>query len=88
MRLMFLGDVVGRTGRKAVLDRRRGWPAAEIQRLLEMEAIRTSLANLRTFPFVRTLEGDGRLALHGGYFDIAAGTLSVLDQATDEFGAL
>ena len=75
-------------GRKAVLARNPGRTAAELTTALEMEAIRTSLTNLRTFPCVRTLESRGRLALHGAYFDIATGTLSVLNQDTDEFRAL
>ena len=75
-------------GRKAVLERNPGRTAAELTTALEMEAIRTSLTNLRTFPCVRTLESRGRLALHGAYFDIATGTLSVLNQDTDEFRAL
>ena len=75
-------------GRNAVLARFPGRPMEELTTELEKEAIRTSLTNLRTFPCVRTLEGKGRLALHGAYFDIATGTLSVLDQVTDRFGAL
>jgi len=62
-------------------------PQAEVRAMLEREAIKTSLANLRTFPCVRTLEGRGRLSLHGSYFDIASGTLLLLNQATGEFNA-
>jgi carbonic anhydrase len=40
---------------------------------------------LRTFPFVQTLEEKGRLSLHGAYFDIATGTLSVLNHSRNEF---
>ena len=75
-------------GRRAVLARYPGRLPSELTTELEMEAIRTSLANLRTFPCVRTLESRGRLALHGAYFDIATGTLSVLNQESDQFGAL
>jgi len=52
---------------------------------MEWEAIRTSLKNLRTFPCIQILEGKGRLSLHGTHFDIASGTLTVLNQATDAF---
>jgi carbonic anhydrase len=55
---------------------------------LEKEAIKASLANLRTFPFIKLLEGKSRLALHGAYFDIATGTLAVLNQTTGAFVAL
>jgi carbonic anhydrase len=52
---------------------------------MEWEAIRTSLENLRTFPCIQILEGKGRLSLHGAHFEIATGTLTVLNQATDTF---
>ncbi|HEU4378885.1 MAG TPA: carbonic anhydrase [Hyphomicrobiaceae bacterium] len=61
---------------------------AELRRALEREAIKTSLDNLRTFPCIQALEGKGRIRLHGTYFDIAEGTLSVLDQATATLVAL
>lgn len=63
-----------------------GVPAGPEQRsLLEREAVKTSLANLRTFPCIQTLEGKGRISLHGAYFDIASGTLQVLNAATGTF---
>jgi carbonic anhydrase len=52
---------------------------------LEHEAVKMSLANLRTFPCIQILEGKGRVALHGAYFDIASGTLEVLNHATGDF---
>ena len=60
-------------------------PLTDLRRALEREGVKVSLANLRTFPCVQTLEGRGRLALHGAYFDIATGQLSVLNEATDDF---
>ena len=55
---------------------------------LEREGVVTSLANLRTFPCVSILEGKGRLQLHGAYFDIARGTLSVLNGGTGAFDSI
>jgi carbonic anhydrase len=52
---------------------------------MELEAVRVSLANLRSFPFVAERESDGRLALHGAYFAIADGLLHILDEAQDRF---
>jgi carbonic anhydrase len=52
---------------------------------MELEGVRTSLANLRTFPFVTEREAAGRLTLRGAYFSIAEGVLHVLDRATGEF---
>lgn len=47
---------------------------------LELETVRVSLANLRTFPCVRAAEADGTLALHGAWFSIAGGVLWVMDE--------
>lgn len=75
-------------GRDRVIGAWAGRPLAEIRAELEREAVRTSIDNLRTFPCVQTLEGKGRLNLHGTHFDIASGTLSVLNQATSQFVAV
>ena len=74
--------------RVRVVERHRGRPLPEVRAALEKEAIKTSLANLRTFPCITLLEGKGRLALHGAYFDIATGMLAVLNQATGAFAAV
>lgn len=71
-----------------VLSAHQGSARSDMLRALECEAVKTSLANLRTFPCIQELEGKGRLALHGAYFEIATGTLSVLNPVTDEFYAL
>ena len=63
-------------------------PQAEKLKALEMEGVKTSIKNLRTFPFVKDLETKGRLNLHGAYFDIASGTLSVLNHSRNEFFSL
>jgi carbonic anhydrase len=55
------------------------------QRALEWEAIRVSLANLRSFPFIAEREAAGELKLHGAWFAIHDGALHVLDQATGVF---
>lgn len=52
---------------------------------MEQEGVRISLANLRTFPWVRERERDGRLKLHGAYFAIADGILHICDEATGAF---
>lgn len=66
-----------------------GVPAGPEQRaMLEREAVKTSLTNLRTFPCIQILEAKGRISLHGAYFDIASGTLQVLNPATGDFTAI
>jgi carbonic anhydrase len=52
---------------------------------LEKRAVITSLKNLMTFPCVEILVGRGQLHLHGAYFGVAKGSLSVLDQATGNY---
>ncbi len=52
---------------------------------LEKAVIRRSLQNLMTFPCIRIQVERGKIVLHGAYFGVATGALSVLDRATDEF---
>ena len=61
--------------------------STDAQRLqaLEKEGIKTSIKNLRTFPFVQEREQKGRLDLHGAHFDIKSGTLSVLSHSRGDF---
>lgn len=55
------------------------------QRAMEHAAIRQSLRNLRTFPWLAEREAAGRLSLHGVWFDVADGTLSALNEAEGRF---
>ena len=52
---------------------------------MEQEAVKVSLANLRTFPWIAEREQDGSLTLHGAHFSIAEGRLYVLDEAEGTF---
>lgn len=52
---------------------------------LEWEAIRQSLANLRTFPYIAQKEAAGSLKLHGCHFTIGKGELYVLDEESGQF---
>lgn len=52
---------------------------------MEREAVKVSLANLRTFPWISEREQAGSLSLHGGHFAIAEGALYMLDEAEDAF---
>jgi carbonic anhydrase len=55
------------------------------QLALELEGVRTSLTNLRSFPYVAEREKAGLLKLHGCHFSIAEGRLHILDEAEREF---
>jgi carbonic anhydrase len=52
---------------------------------MEREAVKVSLANLRTFPWIAAREEAGALKLHGAHFSIAQGRLYVLDEAEGVF---
>jgi carbonic anhydrase len=55
---------------------------------LEQVSIVKTLDNLMTFPCVRILVERGRLTLHGAYFGVATGQLSVLDTKSGKFSAV
>jgi carbonic anhydrase len=52
---------------------------------LEQASIVTTLDNLRTFPRLRKLIERGHVTLHGAYFGVATGELSVLDARSGRF---
>ena len=51
----------------------------------ERLSVRNSINNLRTFPYIREREADGRLKVHGAWFDISTGELWVMDNETGDF---
>ncbi len=52
-------------------------------RELEHEAVRTSIMNLASFPFVKDAIDAGRLTLHGAWIDIADGQMHTLEETGD-----
>ena len=48
---------------------------------IEQASIEHSLANLRTFPWIRLRENRKELSLHGAWFDISLGELHFYDSA-------
>ena len=81
----FIGQWISLLGTAAAKIGPRTEPAAAYAERLGRAAIVESLANLRTFPYVRAAEAAGELALHGAYFDVADGRLFGLDEASGEF---
>ena len=64
------------------------YPVTEDQALwrqAELESIRTSIGNLRSFPFVEEALRTRKLEIHGIYFDIERGELLELDEASGGF---
>ena len=58
---------------------------AEQAAACEKLGIKTSLANLMTFPWIAGAAAAGELCLHGWYFDIVEGALCALDAKNEEF---
>lgn len=89
------GIATGSTGRSfvhdwvAIIDKARNDVVAnhpsDAQHSLELESIKVSLKNLRSFPFIAQRQDTGILKLHGAYFGIADGDLHVLDEESGEF---
>lgn len=52
-------------------------------REMEYEAVRTSLTNLQSFPFVQKAVAEGNLTLHGAYFALEDGQLRVMEEDGD-----
>jgi carbonic anhydrase len=60
-------------------------PNLDTQQALEFAAIRQSIQNLRSFPFVAAAETAGTLHLRGAYFGISDGMLQLLDVQSGKF---
>jgi carbonic anhydrase len=75
-----VSDFVGQWVRIAESARQRALATAthERQRACEHEAVRLSLANLMTFPWIKSAVEGGSLTLHGCYFGIHSGVLERL----------
>jgi len=74
----FVAGWIGIAGKARAVALRCDDPVAA-QEAGEHEAIRISLANLMTFPWVAEAVTEGRLTLHGAHFGVATGRLLLLD---------
>jgi carbonic anhydrase len=76
-----VSDFVGQWVRIAEPARLRAIaaPPEQRQRVCEHEAVRLSLTNLMTFPWIKSAVDAGNVRLHGCYFDIRSGVLERLD---------
>ena len=63
-----------------IVPRPAGGSEQDHERHIERASIEHSLANLRTFPWIRMKENRGEIGLHGAWFDIATGELHVYDE--------
>jgi carbonic anhydrase len=65
-----------------------GMPGADAHDQLcacEEEAIKVSMENLLTFPWIRERVNGGELTLHGWYFNIENGELGIFDASSNRF---
>ena len=74
-------DQADRPGRGKIWGRRPSRCAHWSERLA-LESVKQSIRNLRSFPYIATLEQRGWLALHGAYFGVGGGELLALDEAS------
>jgi carbonic anhydrase len=81
-----VGDFLGPWMRIAEPAKRRALACttADRQTACEEEAVKVSVENLLTFPWIAERVNSARLGLHGAIFDIRSGFLSVL-QADGKF---
>ena len=84
------GDFIGNwmrlmapAAKKAGPQRDVSW--ADYLTRLEQANVANSLDNLKTFPRLRTLIELGQVAVHGAYFGVATGELSIRDDTTGKF---
>jgi carbonic anhydrase len=75
--MSMLGELPSQLGQNSLLT------SSERQTALERISIRNSIRNLRTFPYVAALEAEGKIAVHGAWFDISTGELWIMDQDGD-----
>lgn len=75
--MSMLGELPSQLGQNSLLT------SAERQTALERISIRNSIRNLRTFPYVAALEAEGKIAVHGAWFDISTGELWIMDHDGD-----
>lgn len=71
--------------RETVIARYGDDRSRDVERAMEQESVKVSLANLRTFPCVRSKERKGELKLIGAFFAISDGQLHVMDKQSGIF---
>jgi carbonic anhydrase len=75
----FIAGWIGIAARAAAAGLRCDTPE-DAQEACEHEAVRISIANLMTFPWLAEAVEAGRLTLHGAHFGVATGRLVLMDR--------
>lgn len=68
--------------------KKHGTESRQAELEMELAAVKVSLANLMTFPFVREKVESGQLMLRGAHFAISDGLLHLLDEDSGKFHAI
>jgi carbonic anhydrase len=86
----FIGRWVGiaERARERVLAELPNKPPAVQERACEMASILVSIENLLTYPWIAERVADGRMHLHGWYFDIDEGQLLCYNPAQNAFESI
>lgn len=79
---------IAERAKQQVLESFAAAPVQQQAKACEHASILVSLENLLTFSWVRERVDDGRLVLHGWYFDIESGSLYSYHPASGEFELL
>lgn len=79
---------IAEEARRIVFEKFKGADAETLCAHCELEAIRVSMKNLRTFPFVQQAVEERQMNLIGAYFDLEEGRLLELNEETGEFSPL
>ncbi len=80
-------DLLRQAHTRALADN-PGLEGAALQAASERHAVRVSLENLATFPFVQEATAAGKLTAHGWYLNIFDGELETWNPATETFDRL
>ena len=75
----FIGKWMSAVRDVAEMVRREPDHVLDLQIAVERASVEHSLANLRTFPWLRALLGKRELSIHGAWFDISLGELHSFD---------
>jgi len=70
---------------KAAKDKVAGLPKPFIYRQCELEALKISLGNLMTFPWIRERVKNNTLSVHAWHFDIGSGVIIGYDEEKEIF---
>ncbi len=84
------GDFIGQWMRdvRDVADAVRHDHAHDLQTAVEHASVEHSLANLRTFPWLRMRENKDEVTIHGAWFDISLGELHNYDEASRKWAVI